>query len=80
MLSTRLDRARSPRQECRREGDFAPTLFGWLIESGSHWRVSAGYALAGVLLAIAAATELRFGVAAEQKSLESIASPLSSRG
>ncbi len=50
-----------------------------MIESGSNWRVSAGYALAGVLLLLAAVAELRFGVDAEQKSLESIARPLSSQ-
>jgi MFS family permease len=59
-------------------GSFAPVLFGWLIESGSNWRVSAGYAVAGVLLLIAAATEAKLGIDAEQKSLESIATPLSS--
>lgn len=61
-------------------GSAAPALFGWLIESGSRWSLAAGYALAGVLLALAAVMEVRFGVDAEQKSLESIASPLSSRG
>jgi MFS family permease len=61
-------------------GSFAPVLFGWLIQSGSNWRVSAGYALAGVLLLIAALTEMRYGVNAERKSLESIAAPLSSQG
>jgi MFS family permease len=61
-------------------GSFAPALFAWLIQSGSHWRLSAGYALAAVLLGLAAVMEISFGVAAERKSLESIASPLSSRG
>jgi MFS family permease len=61
-------------------GSFAPTLFGWLIESGSNWKVSAGYAAAAALLLIAAITEARLGIDAEQKSLESIASPLSSQG
>jgi MFS family permease len=60
-------------------GSLAPVLFGWLIESGSRWRVGAGYGFAGVLLALAAWMEVRFGVDAEQKSLESIAVPLSSR-
>jgi hypothetical protein len=36
--------------------------------------------LAAVLLALAGVMEILFGVDAEQKSLESIASPLSSRG
>jgi MFS family permease len=61
-------------------GTFAPVLFAWLIQSGSHWRLSAGYTLAAVLLALAGVMEILFGVDAEQKSLESIASPLSSRG
>jgi MFS family permease len=61
-------------------GSFAPSLFAWLIQSGSNWRVSAGYALAGILLLIAAFTEAKLGIDAEQKSLESIASPLSSQG
>jgi hypothetical protein len=42
--------------------------------------VSTGYAVAGVLMLIAAYMERRFGIDAEQKSLESIASPLSSGG
>jgi hypothetical protein len=52
-------------------------LFGWLIEAGSAGRVSAGYLLAALLLIIAAGTELKFGIDAEGKSLESIAAPLS---
>ena len=59
-------------------GSTSPLLFGWLIESGSAWRVSAGYALAAALLLIAAGTELMLGIDAEGKSLESIADPLSS--
>jgi MFS family permease len=59
-------------------GSVSPLLFGWLIESGSAWRVSSGYVLAAALLLIAAATELKFGIDAEGKSLESIADPLSS--
>ena len=37
-----------------RGGSTSPLLFGWLIESGSAWRVSAGYGLAAALLLIAA--------------------------
>jgi MFS family permease len=59
-------------------GSVSPLLFGWLIESGSAWRVAFGYVLAASLLLVAAATELRFGIDAEGKSLESIAEPLSS--
>jgi hypothetical protein len=60
-------------------GGTSPLLFGWLIESGSSWRVSFGYVLAALLLLIAAVTELKFGIDAEGKSLESIADPLSSK-
>ena len=55
----------------------SPLLFGWLIESGSAWRVSFGYGIAALLLLLAAVTELKFGIDAEGKSLESIADPLS---
>jgi MFS family permease len=59
-------------------GSTSPLLFGWLIESGSAWRVSADYLAAAALLLIAAGTELVLGIDAEGKSLESIADPLSS--
>ncbi len=42
--------------------------------------MSGGYGLAGLLLLLAAGMEMRFGIDAEKKSLESIAEPLSSRG
>ena len=58
-------------------GSTSPLLFGWLIESGSAWRVSLGYAIAALLLLFAAGTELKLGVDAEGKSLEKIADPLS---
>src|SRR3984893_4630453 len=58
-------------------GSTSPLLFGWLIESGSAWRVSFGYGIAALLLLLAAGTELRFGINAEGKPLESIADPLS---
>src|SRR6201996_7346494 len=60
-------------------GSVSPLLFGWLIGSGSSWRVSEGYALAALLLLLAAVTEWKLGIDAEGKSLESIASPLSSQ-
>jgi MFS family permease len=59
-------------------GGTSPLLFGWLIESGSAWRVSFGYCVAALLLLLAAITELKYGVNAEGRSLESIADPLSS--
>jgi MFS family permease len=61
-------------------GSLSPLLFGWLIGSGSSWMVSIGYVLAALLLLIAAVTEWKFGIDAEGKSLEEIASPLSSEG
>lgn len=61
-------------------GSLSPLLFGWLIGSGSTWMVSIGYALAALLLLIAAITEWKLGIDAEGKSLENIASPLSSAG
>ena len=59
-------------------GTTSPLLFGWLIQSGSAVMVSFGYGLAACLLLIAAAVEIKLGVDAEGKSLESIAEPLSS--
>jgi MFS family permease len=59
-------------------GSLSPLLFGWLIGSGSSWRVSAGYALSALLLLVAGGTEWKLGIDAEGKSLEDIASPLSS--
>jgi MFS family permease len=59
-------------------GAVGPALFGYLIGSGVIVAVAVGYAIAAVLMLIAAAAELRFGVDAEQRSLESIAPPLSS--
>ena len=59
-------------------GSVSPVLFGHLIESGSAWNVSFGYAFAALLLIAAAVTEQKFGINAERKSLESIADPLSS--
>ena len=59
-------------------GSVSPLLFGWLIETGSSWKVSGGYVVAAALLLLAAVAEWKLGVDAEGKSLESIADPLSS--
>ena len=61
-------------------GILSPLLFGWLIGKGSSWIVSIGYTLAALLLLFAAVMEWKFGIDAEGKSLEKIATPLSSRG
>jgi MFS family permease len=58
-------------------GSIAPSVFGRLIETGSSWQMSFGYLVAAALLLAAAAVELKLGVDAEGKSLESIADPLS---
>jgi hypothetical protein len=44
----------------------------------SSLQVAGGYAVAAVLMLIAAAAEFRFGIDAEKRSLESITEPLSS--
>jgi len=56
----------------------APWLFGALIGSGEPSAIAWGYALGAVLMLAAAAVALRLGVAAERKSLEEVARPLSS--
>jgi MFS family permease len=57
-------------------GVAGPWLFGRLIDSGSRWSLFAGYLLGAVLMLAAALVAWRFGVAAERKPLESVATPL----
>jgi MFS family permease len=58
-------------------GGFAgPPLYGAIIESGSREALFAAYALAGVLMCVAAAVALWIGVDAERKSLEQVCRPL----
>jgi MFS family permease len=59
-------------------GAGAPYLLGVLIESGSRLNVLAGYLLGASLMIGAAIVEAVWGVAAEGKSLEDVAAPLSS--
>ncbi|HLY54226.1 MAG TPA: MFS transporter, partial [Stellaceae bacterium] len=61
-------------------GSLSPLLLGWLVGTGSAVALSGGYAVAALLLLAAAGTELKLGVDAEGKSLESIADPLSVEG
>ena len=56
-----------------------PWLFGVLIEGGSSSEIMWGYLLGAALMIAAALVTLKLGVAAERKSLEEIAPPLSSR-
>jgi MFS family permease len=57
----------------------APVLFGWIIGTGSREALFVGYIVAAGLMIIGALVELWLGVAAERRSLEQIAAPLSSK-
>jgi MFS family permease len=57
-------------------GVAGPALFGALIDTGSRNSVFAGYLLGSVLMVAAAAVAWRYAIAAERKSLESVARPL----
>jgi MFS family permease len=57
-------------------GVIGPLLFGALIDTGSRASVFGGYLLGAALMIVAAAVELRFGIAAERRSLEDVARPL----
>jgi MFS family permease len=59
-------------------GVAGPLLFGALIDTGSRDSVFAGYLLGAALMLMAAAVGWRYGVAAERRSLESVAQPLAS--
>jgi MFS family permease len=60
-------------------GVAAPAFFGHLVETGSRDNLSYGYYLGATLMILASVAEIFFGVAAEQKSLESISPPLVSQ-
>ena len=60
-------------------GIAGPWLFGSLIGTGEPGAIAGGYAFGAVLMLAAAVIELWLGVAAERRSLEDIAAPLSSR-
>jgi predicted MFS family arabinose efflux permease len=57
----------------------APVLFGWIIGTGSSTALFVGYLVAAALMILGALVEAWIGVPAEQRSLEHIAPPLSSR-
>jgi MFS family permease len=57
-------------------GVIGPALFGALIDTGSRTSVFGGYLLGAMLMLVAAAVAWRYCVAAERKSLESVARPL----
>jgi MFS family permease len=58
-------------------GVAGPWLFGLLIDTGSRTSVAGGYLFGAVLMIAAALVQLRWGVPAERKALESVARPLS---
>jgi MFS family permease len=58
-------------------GIAGPVVFGALIQSGARANLLAGYLFGGALMVVAAVVELAIGVAAERRSLEEIAPPLS---
>lgn len=60
-------------------GIVGPWFFGHLIGTGSRPLILYGYLAAAGLMLAAAAAAAAFGIDAEQKPLESIASPLSAR-
>jgi MFS family permease len=57
-------------------GVAGPALFGALVDSGSRNSLFAGYLLGSALMIAAAAIAWRYAVAAERRTLESIARPL----
>jgi MFS family permease len=57
-------------------GVVGPALFGALIDTGSRHSVFAGYLLGSALMIAASGIAWRYAVAAERKSLESVARPL----
>jgi MFS family permease len=57
-------------------GIAGPLLFGALIDTGSRASIFAGYLLGSALMIAAAVIEARWGVAAERRSLETVARPL----
>jgi MFS family permease len=61
-------------------GILGPTLFGQLIETQDRSYVLIGYLIGAGLMLLAAGVQARWGAAAERKSLEQVARPLSQAG
>ncbi|HEX9324186.1 MAG TPA: MFS transporter [Xanthobacteraceae bacterium] len=57
-------------------GIAGPLLFGALIDTGSRASIFAGYLLGSALMIAAAVIEVRWGIAAERRPLETVARPL----
>jgi len=60
-------------------GIVGPLLFGELIGSGEPGTVAVAFTIGSVVMALGAVAELAWGVAAERRSLEDIATPLTAR-
>ncbi len=60
-------------------GVIGPTVFAYLVETGTRGSVFAGFAFGAVLMILAAAVAARFAVRAERRGLEAITPPLSAR-
>jgi MFS family permease len=58
-------------------GVAAPWVFGLLVGTGERAAIGWGYVLGAVLMLVAAGVELKLGFAAERRSLEDVATPLS---
>ena len=58
----------------------APWLFGVIIDTGSRLSLFGGHLLGAGLMVGAALVAFRFGVNAERKPLEAVATPLSAGG
>ena len=60
-------------------GIAGPWIFGELIGTGQRTSIAFGYGFAALLMMVAAGVAWRWGLAAERKSLEELARPLSER-
>lgn len=58
-------------------GISGPIIFASLVSSGVPWDTAVAFAIGAVLMILAGIVELIFGVKAERRSLEDIATPLS---
>jgi MFS family permease len=61
-------------------GISGPLLFGTFIHSGDPAQVATGFLIGAAAMALGGIAELRWGIRAERRSLESIAEPLSAAG
>jgi MFS family permease len=61
-------------------GISGPLLFGQFINSGNAEQVATGFLIGAAAMALGGIAELRYGVRAERRSLEDIATPLSAAG